>query len=64
MKTLKRHLLIAITVLTVSACSSNGIHEKIEQIEVAHQKQVDKKMVGTEQRHINNVIFLDSWRKK
>ncbi len=43
MKTLKRHLLIAITVLTVSACSSNGIHEKIEQIEVAHQKQVDKK---------------------
>ena len=33
-----------------------------EQQEITVEKQVDKKMVGTEQRHINNVIFLDSWR--
>ena len=58
MKTLKRHLLIAITVLTVSACSSNGIHEKIEQIEVAHQKQVDKKTEKMDQLIKQGKIFF------
>ena len=35
-----------------------------EQQEITAEKQVDnaEKKVVTEQRHINNVVFLDSWR--
>ncbi|MBQ4801128.1 hypothetical protein J8L73_18725 [Pseudoalteromonas sp. MMG006] len=43
MNTIKRNLFFITALISISACSSNDVHDRIEQLQVAHQKQVEKK---------------------
>lgn len=57
MNTIKRNLFFITALISISACSSNDVHDRIEQLQVAHQQQLDKKT----EKMDNLINSIPSW---